>query len=102
MTTPDEQPGQHDIARKIDEKAQALGREAEAAANRFAANPAVRNTADTAGLIWGLLLLVVGLWLFAAITLRLDLPSVAWADFWPVILILFGGLIVVRGLARRR
>ena len=101
MTTPNDGPTMDDRARLIDEKAQALGREAENAVNRLAANPAVRDAADTARLVWGLILLVVGLWLVAAITLRLDLPNVAWADFWPLLLILFGGLIVFRGLVRR-
>ena len=101
MTTPTDGPTRNDRARMIDEKAQALGREAEDAVNRLATNPAVRDAADTAGRVWGLILLVAGLWLFAAITLRLDLPNVAWADFWPLLLIVFGGLIVIRGLARR-
>ena len=101
MTTPEQAPIRNDTARRIDEKAQALGREAEAAANRLATNPAVQDAADAASRIWGLVLLVVGLWFMAAITLRLDLPSVAWSDFWPLILIAFGALIVVRGLARR-
>ena len=101
MTTPDERPSTNDRARTIDDRAQALSRDAEAAANRFAAHPVVRDAADSASRIWGLVLLVAGLWLTAAITLRLDLPSIAWADLWPVLLILLGGLIVVRGLARR-
>lgn len=101
MTTPEQPPTTNDAARRIDEKAQQLGREAEAAANRFATNPHVRDAADTAGFVWGLVLLVIGLWFFAAITLRLALPNVAWSDFWPLVLILFGGLIVVRGMARR-
>lgn len=105
MATPDERPTMNerlnDGARRIDEKAQALGREAQVAADRLATNPAIRDVADTAGRIWGLVLLVAGLWLFAAITLGLSLPGVAWSDFWPVILILFGGLILFRGLARR-
>jgi|GEM_PF-6766094 len=99
---PTDQPRTNETARTIDEKAQALGRETEAAANRFATSPAVRDAADTAGRLWGAILLAAGLWLFAAITLRLDLPNVAWADFWPVILMAFGGLIVLRGATRGR
>ena len=101
MTTPDQGSRIDDAARRIDEKAQALGREAEAAANRFAANPGVQDAADAAARLWGLVLLAIGLWFFAAITLRISLPAVSWGDFWPAILIIFGGLIVVRGLARR-
>jgi hypothetical protein len=119
MTTPDERPTPDqpvtpdrppmsdarptfdDRTKAFEERGQALGREAEIAADRFAANPAVRDAADTAARVWGLVLLAVGLWFFAAFTLRINLPTVAWADLWPLILILFGGLIVVRGLARR-
>ena len=100
-TAPEQPPTLSDRSRAIEERAQALGREAEVAADRFAANPAVRDMADMAGRMWGLVLLVAGLWFFAAVTLRLDLPRVAWADLWPLILILFGGFIVVRGMARR-
>jgi len=90
-----------DSARAFDQRAQALGREAEAAVNRLGANPAVRDTVDVAGRIWGLVLLAFGLWFFADVTLRWNLPSVAWDQLWPVILIVLGGLVVVRGMARR-
>jgi hypothetical protein len=102
LPTPEDRPTPNDRAKAIEERAQALGREAEVAANRFAANPAVRDAADMAGRVWGLVLLAAGLWLFAAITLRLSLPRFAWGDFWPLILIVIGGLILVRGLARGR
>jgi len=88
-------------ARTFDERAQALGREAEAAAKRWGENPAVKETADVAGRIWGLVLLAFGLWFFADVTLRLDLPNVRWSEVWPVFLIVVGGFVVVRGLARR-
>jgi hypothetical protein len=90
-----------DGARAIDQRAQALGREAEQAAARFSANPAVRETADLASRVWGLILLAFGLWFFADITLKMDLPALAWGDLWPLILIVLGGLVVIRGLARR-
>jgi hypothetical protein len=89
-------------ARAFDERAQALGREAEAAAHRWGDNPAVKETADVAGRLWGLVLLAFGLWFFADVTLRLDLPNVRWSELWPLVLIVFGGFIVLRGLARRR
>lgn len=88
-------------ARTLDERAQALGREAEAAARRWGESPAVKETADVAGRVWGLVLLAVGLWFFADVTLRMDLPNVRWSEAWPVILIVIGGVVVVRGLARR-
>lgn len=90
-----------DGARSLDQRAQALGREAEAAARRWGENPAVKGTADLAGRLWGLVLLGFGLWFFADVTLQLDLPSVRWSELWPVILIVIGGFVVLRGLARR-
>jgi len=90
-----------DGARALDVRAQALGREAEAAARRWGENPAVKETADLAGRLWGLVLLGFGLWFFADVTLRLDLPSLRWGELWPVILIVLGGFVVLRGLARR-
>jgi len=90
-----------DGARTLDVRAQALGREAEAAARRWGENPAVKETADLAGRLWGLVLLAFGLWFFADVTLRLDLPSVRWSELWPVVLIVLGGFVILRGLARR-
>lgn len=119
MTTPDERPdlppdqpaaAPTSSAPRIDfearaealgRRAEGLGREAEAAAARLGANPAVRETVDLAGRLWGLVLLAVGIWFFADVTLRLDLPAVAWDDLWPVVLIVLGGLVVLRGVARR-
>jgi hypothetical protein len=88
-------------AKAFDERAQALGREAEAAVGRLGANPAVRETADMAGRLWGLVLLGFGIWFLFDVTLRMDLPAIAWDQMWPLILIVLGGLVVVRGLARR-
>jgi hypothetical protein len=120
MTTPDERPDlppdqpdaapaapapRFDIegrAEAFGQRAEALGHEAEAAVARLGANPAVRETFDLAGRLWGLVLLAFGLWFFADVTLRMDLPAVAWEDLWPLALILLGGLVVLRGVARRR
>lgn len=119
MTTPDERPdlppdqpaatpaapgARLDFegrAEALGQRAEALGHEAEAAVTRLGENPGVRETFDVAGRLWGLVLLAFGLWFFADVTLRMDLPPVAWDDLWPVALILLGGLVVVRGMARR-
>ena len=50
----------------------------------------------------GLVVLAVGLWFLADVTIGLDMPNVPWSDVWPLGLILIGGLIVVRGMGRRR
>jgi hypothetical protein len=88
-------------ARAFDERAQSLGREAEAAVARLGANPAVRETADLAGRLWGLVLLGFGIWFLFDVTLRMDLPPIAWDQLWPLALIVLGGLVVARGMARR-
>ena len=54
-----------------------------------------------ASLLFGLLLLGIGLWFFADQTLGLDLPRIRWNQFWPLILIVIG-LWVLLGSRRRR
>lgn len=68
--------------------------------------PWARNTggaraANAAGRVWGVLVLLVGLWFFADVTLGLDMPSIPWRDLWPVGLIVIGLAIVLRSMGRR-
>lgn len=51
-------------------------------------------------LIFGLLLVAVGLWFFAEQTLGLDLPTLRWSQLWPLILIVVGVWVLFG--ARRR
>ncbi len=53
-----------------------------------------------AGRVWGVALLIVGLWLFATITLRLDLPAIPVSEIWPLALIVAGGVLLI-GSSRR-
>jgi hypothetical protein len=53
-----------------------------------------------ASLIFGLIILIIGLWFFASRTLGLDLPDIEWSQLWPLILIGIGAWIVV-GAVRR-
>ena len=53
-----------------------------------------------ASLIFGLIILLVGLWFFASRTLGLDLPDLEWSQLWPLILIGIGAWIVY-GATRR-
>ena len=54
----------------------------------------------TASIIFGVIILAVGLWFFADLTLGLELPTIRWSQFWPLILIAIGGWIVL-GTIRR-
>jgi len=90
------------LGREAQAAGERLGRQAEAAGQRWSKDPAVVGAADTAGRVWGLIVLGVGLWFFADITLGLDMPAVAWRDLWPVALIVIGLAVVFRGMARRR
>jgi hypothetical protein len=79
-----------------------FGREAQVVGERLQRDPALVGAADWASRAWGLLLLAIGLWFFADVTLGLDMPSLAWRELWPLILVVVGLGIVLRGLARRR
>ena len=59
-------------------------------------------TATTVTRIWGLVILAVGLWLFADVTLGLELPRIPWRDLWPVVLIVIGVGVILQGASRRR
>jgi len=90
------------FGREAGEAGERFGKRAGEAANRWSKEPGVVYAADTAGRIWGLLLLGVGLWFFADVTLGYDMPSIAWRDLWPLALIAIGLLVLVRGMTRRR
>lgn len=51
---------------------------------------------------FGLLLLGIGLWYFAEKTLGLTMPDIHWGQFWPVILIVIGVIVLVNALRRER
>lgn len=52
-------------------------------------------------IVVGLGLLAVGIYYFLRQTLGIDIPPIRWSSVWPVILIVIGGLIVLRALGRR-
>lgn len=60
-----------------------------------------RDDGRAGAVIFGIILLGLGLWFFAEQTLDLDLPPVSWGDLWPVILIGIGAWIVVGSLRGR-
>ena len=53
-----------------------------------------------ASLIFGVIIVIVGLWFFASQTLGLDLPDIEWSQLWPLLLIGLGAWIVY-GATRR-
>jgi hypothetical protein len=90
------------FGKEAGEAGERFGRRAEEAANRWSRQPGVVHAADTASRIWGLIVLAVGLWFFADVTLGYDMPSIAWRDLWPIVLIGIGVLVLARGMTRRR
>ena len=90
------------FGREAGEAGERFGKRADDAANRWSRDPGVVHAADTAGRVWGLIVLAVGLWFFADVTLGYDMPSIAWRDLWPLALIGIGLLVLVRGMTRRR
>jgi hypothetical protein len=62
--------------------------------------PADRGRSAT--LIFGVIILLVGLWFFASRTLGLDLPDIEWGQLWPLLLIGLGAWIVFGAMRRNR
>jgi hypothetical protein len=90
------------FGREAGQAGERFGRRAEDAANRWSKSPGVVRASDTASRTWGVVLLAVGLWFLADVTLGYDMPSIAWRDLWPIALIGIGLLVLVRGMTRRR
>ena len=69
-------------------------------------NPAQARARDhrpnTAAIVVGLILIGLGAYWFLDQTLGIALPEISWGGIWPVVLILIGGLILIRSLDRRR
>ena len=91
-----------DFGHRAEAAGEKFGKEAEAAARRWSKDPTVVGAADTATRVWGLLVLAVGAWFFADITLGMEMPAISWRDVWPVALIALGLAVLVRGMASRR
>ena len=86
----------------FEERMERFGEEARQAGERWSKGPDVVRATDAAGRIWGVIVLAIGLWFFADVTLGYEMPSIAWRDLWPIVLIAIGLLVVVRGMTRRR
>ena len=62
--------------------------------------PKQRGT-NVASILVGLVFLGIGTWYFLDTTLGLTMPDIEWDNIWPIILIVIGGVIVVRAAADR-
>ena len=67
--------------------------------------PLVRRSDQRPGrisrVVFGLIVIAVGLWFVADLTLGLDMPSLSWGQLWPIFLILLGGWLLVTSMRRR-
>ena len=90
------------FGREVGAAGERFGREAEAAGERLSKDPGVKRAADTAARIWGLIVLAIGIWVLADVTIGVEMPAIPWADVWPLGLILIGLFVVVRGMGTRR
>jgi Domain of unknown function (DUF5668) len=56
----------------------------------------------TGSIIFGVILLAIGLWFFADRTLGLEMPRLDWGDLWPLLIIGLGVWIVMSSMRRSR
>ena len=61
----------------------------------------VHRRRDAGGLIFGGILLIVGIYYLFQRTLGLDIPDLEWEQVWPVAVILLGGVIIYNNWTRR-
>jgi hypothetical protein len=59
------------------------------------------DTGRTGAIVFGVILVAIGLWFFADQTLGLEMPTLDWGDIWPLLVIGLGAWIVLRSLGRR-
>jgi len=57
--------------------------------------------AGVATLVFGLIILAVGVYYLLDRTLGIAMPRIQWGSLWPVLLIVLGGLILLRAIERR-
>ena len=56
---------------------------------------------NIASMVVGIILLVIGIWYLLDHTLGIQMPRIDWSDFWPILLIAIGGIMLVRSARRR-
>jgi uncharacterized integral membrane protein len=55
---------------------------------------------DNGAVVWGLILLAIGIWFFLDQTLGIQLPRIDWRYAWPVVLIVIGAVVVIQATRR--
>lgn len=60
------------------------------------------DSGHTGAIVFGVILVAIGLWFFADQTLGLEMPNLRWSELWPLIIIALGGWIVLSSLRRSR
>jgi hypothetical protein len=63
--------------------------------------PPASDSGRNASLIFGAIILILGVWFFATNPLGPDLPDLDWGQLWPVILIAIGAWIVLTAMRQR-
>jgi hypothetical protein len=63
--------------------------------------PRRERESNIASIVVGLIFLGIGVWYLLDQTLGLDMPRINWRDFWPIILIVLGGIVIYRSAKRR-
>lgn len=56
---------------------------------------------NVASIVVGVVLLVIGVWYLLDQTLGFEMPRIDWSDFWPIILIAIGAIMLYRSATRR-
>ena len=55
----------------------------------------------TIGIVVGLVMIAIGAYYFLDRTLGIAMPRIQWGSLWPILLIVVGGLIIVRSFQRK-
>jgi len=63
--------------------------------------PPKQRGSNVATIVVGLVFLVIGIWYFLDTTLGLTMPDIEWGNIWPIVLIVLGGVIVIRAATDR-
>ena len=56
---------------------------------------------NIASMVVGIILLIIGVWYLLDQTLGIEMPRIDWGDFWPILLIAIGGIMLIRSARRR-